>query len=318
VNTPTKDFPYAATFDLKMGTSLLDVNAPQFLVDEDYHEEIKLKSTLLRQDHAYYFKSLPESKVAQWEVVSQLMGQLVHHYPTHFFLEKVNESWSWRNKLLDNTAAFHFGEDMSLPDEPLDWVGRQVQEDLVILNEGGYLIAGQLCFPSGWSLEDKFGKHFLEIHAPLPGLMNTMIQNAHKMIERIPVGKPVTRNNWGIRIGRQLDLSTKHSTAYKDLLLKIAPTLTEDTTGKQLFLRIEHQTLSRLPESKCILFTIRTFHESLENLTSSPSRSAAILHYLETVPDEVLDYKLITPFRGALTAYLNKRAGRKEPISSAR
>mgnify|MGYP000846223527 CR=1 FL=1 len=36
--------------------------------------------------------------------------------------------------------------------------------------EGGWrLAAGSLCFPSSWSLVEKFGKPLQDIHAPVPG-----------------------------------------------------------------------------------------------------------------------------------------------------
>src|SRR6266567_3575328 len=60
--------------------------------------------------------------------------------------------WVWRNRLLDNETHFVLGEHDSLPLPPLDWVGRQVQEDLLILRgtteDGMSLVAGHLCFPN--------------------------------------------------------------------------------------------------------------------------------------------------------------------------
>src|SRR6188474_3201675 len=60
---------------------------------------------------------------------------------------------------------------VSLGGEPLIAAGRLVQEDLVLLErpEGAdeHLLTGAiLCFPSNWTLAEKFGKGLVRIHLP--------------------------------------------------------------------------------------------------------------------------------------------------------
>ncbi|TIU52784.1 MAG: DUF3445 domain-containing protein, partial [Mesorhizobium sp.] len=55
---------------------------------------------------------------------------------------------------------------------PLVQASLLVQEDLILMrrDESGWrLAAGSLCFPSSWSLLEKFGKPLQQIHAPVPG-----------------------------------------------------------------------------------------------------------------------------------------------------
>ena len=51
-----------------------------------------------------------------------------------FQLDKKGADWHWRNLLLDEEQQFRYGDADSLPYEPLDWAGRQVQEDLVLVS----------------------------------------------------------------------------------------------------------------------------------------------------------------------------------------
>lgn len=286
-----------------MGTTPLSENEPLIDCDENYFNEITLKRSLLEKDHSYYYKSSEGDGEAQWEVLEKVLSNLVKHAPQKFSLERKGSAARWTNTLLNESHEFTFGDARSLPREPLDWVGRQVQEDLIILNEQGELISGQLCFPAGWSLDEKFGKNMMAIHAPLPGRLNPMIQAASKLMERIPNGHPLQRSNWGIRVCDELDLSPKHSQRYRELLSQ-SESWDEKTIGEKLFIRIEYQTLSRLSQSNGILFTIHTYLGKVSDEIPNRERIKRFLNYLVSVPPDVLEYKLIHPYSEKLIRYL--------------
>jgi hypothetical protein len=297
-----KYFPFSSSFDLKMGTSPMKETDTIVETDEHYYSEIKLKRSLLTQDHSYYFNSLDGTASAQWEAVEKILEDLVRQNPTSFSVEKNGVVWHLKNKVLNETQTFTFG-DINLTCAPLDLIGRQVQEDLILLNPLGEVVAGQLCFPSGWALNEKIGKQFLEVHAPLPSVTNPMIMAANKLIERLPIGKPVSRNNWGFRLGEQLDLSSKHTLAYRQKLEAIS-NMTMNEFGKKIFLRVEHQTLTRLPKSGFVLFTIHTYNSALENECQSMERTKTMLSFLQTTPSALIEYKVMTPVIAKLIDYL--------------
>jgi dimethylamine monooxygenase subunit A len=300
-----KYFPFPSQFDLKMGTSLMREDDTIVEVDEHYHNEIKLKRSLLDKDHSYYFNSLPETNFAQWEVLESIIDHLVRLDPINFSILKSGNKWLFQNNLLSENSAFTSGDNNSLPFAPLDWIGRQVQEDLVIMNTLGEVVAGQLCFPSGWSLNEKLGKQFMEVHAPLPSVTAPMIQAGNKLLARLPWSKPVARNNWGFRYGNQLDLSSKYSIAYREKLALEIATLSEQEFGEEIFLRVEHQTLTRLPLSSFVLFTIHTYTSSLKEECNSIERIQTMLSFLKSTPKEVIEYKVMTPMYDRLIHYLN-------------
>ena len=297
-------FPFPSKFDLKMGTTPLPNDNPIVEIDEQYYDEVMLKRKLLQEDHSYYYRSSPLSLTAQWEVVEKVLTGLASANPENFFFKKDPSQSFWDNKLLGEKIDFVFGDTASLPTEPLDWVGQQVQEDLLLLDGVSILQAGQLCFPSGWDLNSKFGKHFLDLHAPVPSLMGPTLRAADKLIERIPVNKPIARTNWGFRVTDQMDLSSRHTVSYRKLLDQLSLKITADNAGEKIFVRSERQTLSRLPESGFVLFTIHTYNSKVKDETQDTGHAKAMLSFLKTVPAELLEYKVMTSFAKTLIGYL--------------
>lgn len=303
-----RHFPFTDKFDLRMGTSPLTDTAPMIECDEHYEEEVALKRKLLEGDPRYYFRADADLELAQWEALDAVLTCLATHYPDRFQLTRQGSRWQWYNSRLGEDVTFTFGDGATLPLAPLDWVGRQVQEDLILLDPSMVVKAGQLCFPSGWDLDEKFGKHFLAVHEPLPRVTNPMIETAGKFIERLPVGKTFQRNNWGFRVCRQLDLSSRHSKAYAEQLTRVASSLTPATVGDNIYIRIEHQTLSRLPLSGCVLFTIHTYQSLLGEEVKAAGRAKTLHSFLKDVPEELQQYKLIRPYWAVMLDYLKSCA----------
>ena len=302
-------FPFGNEFDHRMGTAPLQAHESLVEVDDEYTHEIALKRDLLARDHRYYFQAQPDTELAQWDVLERLLNQAVEHYPQHFSLTQSGDNWHWQNHRLDEEQRFTFGDSATLPLAPLDWVGRQVQEDLIILSADGTatLVAGQLCFPNGWCLDDKFGQTFMGIHRPAPGMVQPTMQAAHKLLERIPAHRPIWRASWNFKITDQLDLSTQYSAGYNNDLAQLAPTLTPESIGDQIFIRIERQTFTRLPRSGAILFGIHTYQNTLANEATDADRARRMLGTLRTTPLEMLTYKAIAPFEDAMTGFLKEK-----------
>jgi dimethylamine monooxygenase subunit A len=301
-------FPFTTSFD-KMGTSSLPSENLIVEIDEHYYEEIILKRKLLQNDHEYYFQASPVTKTAQWEVLEKILVSLSTSYPDKFTFERKDAQCSWDNKLLEERIDFVFGDNSSLLMEPLDWVGRQVQEDLLLLDTSSVLQAGQLCFPSGWDIQWKFQKNFMALHAPVPSVMGPTLRAADKLIERIPVNKPIARTNWGFRVSEQMDFSTRHRENYLKLLDKVSPEINSENAGEKIFVRSERQTLSRLPESDFVLFTIHTYNSKVKEETQNIDHARAMLSFVKSAPPELIEYKVMTPYVKSLIGYLERVVG---------
>jgi dimethylamine monooxygenase subunit A len=293
-------------FRITLGVRALG-DAPIAVVDEARHaHEVGLRERLLAEDHDDRYRGGPGTVPAQWEVVALLLRDLARHHPAFMSLDEDGDRWTWETRLLGGRATFRLGDPGSLPHEPLDWVGRQVVEDLILLSgdagAGFPVIAGQLCFPNDWSLPDKLGRPVLEVHAPVPGFARQAGEATLRLLERLRPGRPVWRANWAIRATDALDLSPRAGPV---------PVEHVDATnaGETLVVRVERQTLSRLPETGAILFTVHTRSWPLEVVARDPERARRLLDAVRSMPPGMARYKGISPMRDALTKYLGTRAG---------
>ncbi len=175
-----------------------------------------------------------------------------------------------------------------------------IPEDLVIMrkcDDGWRLVAGSVCFPSSWSLQEKIGKPLHDVHAPVPEF-NKGSRNAN-MIERIfdnlQVGQPVERFNWSIYNDDALyhdDRSSEHMNQETDC-----------------YLRVERQTLTKLPKSGDILFTIRIYidpFEALEMRDDKASIAKGFIELLNMMNAKELAYKGLDEGRERLISKLQK------------
>lgn len=300
-------FPFDRQFNDKMGTSPLPETDRLIEVDAHYQTEITLKRHLLAAFPDYYFQTLPGYESAQWDVVKAVLTNLARFSPDDFLLRQEGDRWHWQNHRLAEEQTFTFGDVSTLPFAPLDWVGRQVQEDLTLLaGNNVQLVAGQLCFGNGWSLDEKIGLPFWQIHAPIVPIVEPMMRAAHTLMERLPVGRPVWRMNWSVKVTDQLDMTSRHTPALDQLLADRLLHLTPATIGEQLYIRVERQTLTRLPRSGAILFGIHTYQNLLANEVSERSDGAERLaRVFGSTPAAMLDYKGMSGFLPALLTYLH-------------
>ncbi|CAN7350459.1 heme-dependent oxidative N-demethylase family protein [Mesorhizobium sp. LjRoot246] len=202
----------------------------------------------------------------------------------------------------------------SLADAPLARASQLIQEDLILMRRGdsGWrLVAGSLCFPSSWSLLEKFGKPLHDIHAPVPGfgpgtrpadLINRMFDGLQ--------GQAVERYNWSIQSGdalyhplsglQRIDRATNRPSRFPD-----------GDIDAHAFIRVERQTLRKLPVTRDILFTIRIHLDPLKVLARHPDRAklaASFAAQLEALDLAQLDYKGLTSDRDRLISVLNHMA----------
>ena len=275
-------------------------------IDRDYHIELALKHELLTRNHQRFFQALPDTQAHQWEVLEIILPRIVSSYPEHFELAISDRNWTWQNHLLGETTHFIFGDPNSLPLAPLDWLGRQIQEDLLIMSgtkeDGMPLVAGHLCFPNAWCLDDKITQPFLTIHHPVPIFSSAIGQPAHLLLERLKAERPVWRVNWSLVTTERLSLTP-------DIIQQGRlqhNTITPANIGNNCFVRIEKQTLVRLPRTNAILFTVHTHREAIASVIETPGYAQLIAHTIRTAPDALLDYKGITAFKDVLLDYLKK------------
>lgn len=240
----------------------------------------------LRQFHfAETFAELPESRPAQAELLSLLTDYLPQRFP---------DLWAKRNNGL---LVVPTGEMVDLTGIPLLQAAKLVQDDLLILSraEAGWrLVAASLSFPSSWVLSEKIGKVLDAIHEPVPGFGpdTRPAQLMARMFNSLRPETPVIRWNWSLYGDRRL--------FHPDVSGPDMPRFGSGERADPVHLRIERQTLRKLPETQAIVFTIRISLVDLDSLALLPDAKtlAENLHaQLLALTPEQLDYKGLTRAR---------------------
>ena len=264
-------------------------------LDPDAHlvAHLKRKAELLDGAHTKVFRAEADTEEAQQEVLELILADLeANHRSTHSVSSEVVE-------VMDG------GPSVRLADyAPLEAASRLVQEDLVLMRKGagGYrLAAASLCFPSSWSLAEKFGQSMSAIHDNVPGFNDgRMGQVVARIFDNLTTDQLVGRYNWSI-----YDDPDLHHPEAKQL----APQIVEKGAGAlaHLFVRVERQTLRRLPTSGDILFTIKIHHDPISLLKTHERGSelaAGLATQLRDLDERQIAYKGLTRYRTAIAEEL--------------
>jgi hypothetical protein len=195
---------------------------------------------------------------------------------------------------------------------PLETASLLVQEDLVLMRrgeQGWRLVAASLCFPSSWSLEEKFGRPLEDIHTPVPGFgRGTRTADIiTRIFDNLQVAQPVERMNWSLQAGGALYMPLSNAGRIERAFEKPSR-FPEADAAANAFIRVERQTLRRLPRSGDILFTIRIYLDPMRILERHPERAtlaASFAAQLASLDDAQVDYKGLSADRQRLIAALN-------------
>jgi len=155
---------------------------------------------------------------------------------------------------------------------PLKIASHLVQEDLVLMRkdvDGWRLVAASLCFPSSWSLTEKYDRALEDIHQPVPqfGRGTRMAELISRMFDKLQPGNPVERMNWSLQGNPELYHPLSHASRIDRAEGRIRELSPEEIAGRT-FIRVERQTLRKLPETGDILFTIRIYLNPLARIAA--------------------------------------------------
>lgn len=266
-------------------------------LDDRYAAEMAERRLLLAERHGEVFAACPGSEGARGEVLDLLAAHLPARYP------------AWFRREGDGLLNLLTGDawDLSaLPCDPLELAGRLVQEDLCLIRpdaDGPVLEAAVLCAPSRWRLTEKIGRPLLAIHAPVPFYAERLGAPVDRFMRHLRSGRVAMRLNWSVVDDPALfQQGGKHRTD-RD------PSITEANAGQRLHLRVERQTLSRLPLSGAVLFTIRVHSYPLARIAALLGAAAGLAEAVRALPPEMGAYKSLPAFREALLAYLDAERG---------
>jgi hypothetical protein len=267
------DFRYVPleTKGWRMAMGLRPLDLDHWLeVDERRDDELEQKRRLLETVHDVVVASNPEGDEGSRELLAEVRNFLELHQP-------------------------HLTIDLRDDDHPVVAAARIVQEDLCVLvhSDEWRLQAACVCFPSRWNLASKLGTTLDDIHRPVPDYDVELSRPTNAFFERLKPERSFWRLNWTL-----IDSPALHQ-----------PTSARRSPHGELsdwFFRVERQTLRRLARSDAIVFTIRTYVASAQELCDAHDEFAAtLLLNLDTAPEAMQSYKGWTGVAERLRASLS-------------
>jgi len=290
-------------------------NEPWLEVDTTYPDQIRERYRIVAGAPEWVIARMPGEDVALAE--KELLDTVVT-----YFLDRHPEDFTREG---DVVRCHLTGFAINVKEaDPLVALALLATEDLTLMlpaetvqMEGGEtqiyrLKTGNLVFANGWSLTSQFnraapadpeehaawleekqnseaaarlGRSMREIHDPnVPHYMKHFADKADRFISNMPENRYFWRRNW--------------SPSSKNVLFRHAdsdelssPDFTADFWHAAGYVRSEHETLVKLPQSKAVVFSIKTYIWPVKELLKHPAFMDALEQAFDNMPPLMFQYR---------------------------
>ncbi|CAD6441585.1 205a80d9-7c57-4702-bc4f-138470d155a5 [Sclerotinia trifoliorum] len=247
---PLKIRPFKPIYHMTMG--LQSCSPSEFIeMDRTYLDRLTVRTNTIRAHTPTVLQALPSSHAAIQELYTYLTATyLPTRFPTIYALTPTY--------LLNKATSHHIPLHPSSPLEALHELGTNVDTEFLLLvpspDGDGYMLAGFIaCFPSGFDTQSLLGKKIRDIHKPVPRYKEKLETSMYRSFDRLEVGKIVKRVNWSI---------TTHSRLFApsgNHLYEGEEAKPEEFDINDTHLRCERQLVHRLPQTKALVFSFKTY-----------------------------------------------------------
>ncbi|WP_028310920.1 heme-dependent oxidative N-demethylase family protein [Derxia gummosa] len=293
---PQDEYMYSVNIEPHVAGPKGSVFEHAFDIDEHYVSECRDRAITLERDPGRC-AVLPHMAEAEWDTLELIMESFARDYPEQFTLERDGAHWTWTNRPLGLKQSFVFGDAATLPCGPFEYITRQAQGDFVVMDQRDnnlFADAGMVTQQADWSLAFDVGMSFQQWHGPVPLAHEIgVFDRALKYLLMLQQGKPVRRLNWTMTVNPRLDTSPETYPEWGHERASVTP----ENVGHKLHLRVELQSLFRLPRSNGMLFSIRGYLASMEDLATQPKWAARMHRVLKTLPAPLIEYKGLGRYR---------------------
>ncbi len=248
-------------------------------IDELFTSEIEQKKELYKNNFKDIYQEHDDAKEAQLELFNTLSKHIDTYHNGHTFPK-------------EGSSLLHKASLM-------------VQEDLVLMipdNNQFFLGAASLCSPSNWSLTDKFNKSLLNLHEDVPSYEKEIGSRVDNFFTKLPSDRIFQRFNWSIYEDPLL-----FQPARSKADIKRSKSIDSSNAGELLFLRVERQTIRKLPETLSVVFTIRVHVDPLCSIKEDLSLLTDLNLALDNLSKKMKIYKSIDQIERPLRGWLNRK-----------
>ncbi|WP_425417180.1 heme-dependent oxidative N-demethylase family protein [Oricola indica] len=273
--------------------------------EDDLETYLAEKERLFASVPERVFMARSDTVAAQGEVLDALVHYLPDRFPAAYRREAA--------ELVIGDGRRRVRLDPDDP-APLRTASMLVPEDLVLMrkfDDGWRLVAASLCFPSSWSLAEKFDRPLQIIHTTVPafGPGTRTAGLIERIFDSLKVELPVERMNWSLQ--ENADLYHPRSKNQRDEATEGQGGFLAGQPVETVYLRVERQTLRKMPVSGDILFTIRIHLDPLSVLPRHPGGqdlASGLEKQLAALNAKQLAYKGLAEGRERLVGWLREQA----------
>ena len=274
---------------VKIGLSPISESA-WLELDNKFEEEILLKKNLLNTNRDDVLQISEGSKDEQEEILESILNYLQKFHSDKYTFSKDSIYIKSTNDLYD----------LNQFKNPIELASLLVQEDLVLMSskeDEFYLEAASLSAPSHWSLTEKFSKSLMNLHDGVPGYKEEIGKRVDEIFKKLPTERILERYNWSIYDDPKL-FQPVHSKPYVEF---------RETIPNKLFIRVERQTIRKLPKYGSVLFTIRVHVDPIESILNDKHSLKSLKMAVENLSGSMKEYKSINQFEKSLLDWLQDK-----------
>lgn len=171
---------------------------------------------------------------------------------------------------------------------PLLAAARVVADDLCLMEhrDGAWrLTALSLCAGSFFTASEVVGRSLAELHRPVPGFQERLLTRVTRIFDSLRDGLVLERRNWSVVSSPDL-----HAPDPGPMRAAI-PSIDPANAASALYVRVERQTVRRLPQTGGVVFTIRVWIDPLTEIAADPDRLSRFAQAWTTAHPDFRAYK---------------------------
>ncbi|KIV84646.1 hypothetical protein PV11_00419 [Exophiala sideris] len=276
-------------------------------LDHKYVQRYNYKRHLFSTYPEKTIQHLPGSEEASFEALYLLADLLPRRYPSMFQATSSGINNLVTGDIWDLRRESPIWKDY----HPLQVMGLLTTEDWFIMQPDEEdssvtrLRAGANCFPAGWKIQERIGHSLWEIHAgKVPMYEEKLAISMDRFFQKLRVDSPVMRFNYAIDNSPELFHINSHH--------NLSPDEQDPVDLDGLFLRVERQYLQRLPKTRAIVFSIRTYVTPIRDVTKDKDVARALRTSVKSYGPELAIYKNKPLWNDVLAAHLDEVVGEME------
>ncbi|KAB8254156.1 hypothetical protein BDV32DRAFT_19845 [Aspergillus pseudonomiae] len=249
-------------------------------LENTYEQRIAQRKELYAKYGGAVLDWLPGSELACKELMEMVLQFICARYPQYFSLV---DGRTLQNRILgiEHDIRSKHPLEILLDNVPEDF-GVMLRDDTT----GNYFLrAGVICSSLGWDLGTKIGLQLHQIHDPVPEYKEKMQFSMDRYFTKMPTDKPIQRGSWGLEVGQPLYMPK--GDPHEKLRLYQDPNIQLE----DCYLRVDWQTLRRLPLSGSIVFNFKALFTPVTEFRDEPGVPALITKVLKEGKRSIMEYK---------------------------